>query len=106
MNSCSECGNYIPNEQRVCSMCYGDIHYGKDGYYQNWAEDMEKKLQHEMNITKEMQEAQEQQDYIVEACAQYPRAIELLQAVLYNSFIETEFDEEIKIFLTNINKTK
>mgnify|MGYP003461329080 CR=1 len=59
-----------------------------------------------MNITKEMQEAQEQQDYIVEACAQYPRAIELLKLVFYESFNENEFDDDIRIFLTNINKTK
>lgn len=59
-----------------------------------------------MNITKEMQEAQEQQDYIIEACEHYPRAIELLKLVLYESFNESEFDDDIRIFLNNINKTK
>ena len=37
-NSCSMCGSPIPDSQRVCSMCYGDIDYGSDGYYREWAE--------------------------------------------------------------------
>jgi hypothetical protein len=29
----------IPEGQgSSCSMCFGDIAYGKDGYYQQWAE--------------------------------------------------------------------
>lgn len=36
---CSSCGSPIPDGQgRSCSMCYGDIAHGKDGYYQDWAE--------------------------------------------------------------------
>ena len=38
MNHCVQCGLPIPEAQRVCSMCYGDIDYGKDGYYRDWAE--------------------------------------------------------------------
>ena len=38
MNNCTQCGSQIPSPQRVCSMCYGDIDYGKDGYYREWAE--------------------------------------------------------------------
>lgn len=32
---CSMCGSPIPDDQgsRVCSMCYGDIDHGRDGYY-------------------------------------------------------------------------
>jgi hypothetical protein len=38
-NYCSSCGMPIPEGQgKSCSMCYGDIAYGKDGYYQQWAE--------------------------------------------------------------------
>lgn len=36
---CSSCGNPIPEGQgNSCSMCYGDISYGSDGYYKEWAE--------------------------------------------------------------------
>lgn len=33
MANCSQCGSSIPDGQRVCSMCYGDPDYGRDGYY-------------------------------------------------------------------------
>lgn len=37
---CSSCGSPIPEGQgSSCSMCYGDINYGNDGYYQKWAEE-------------------------------------------------------------------
>jgi hypothetical protein len=39
MANCSMCGSWIPDGQRVCSMCYGDIDYGNDGYYRQWAEE-------------------------------------------------------------------
>jgi len=41
---CSSCGERIPDGQgRSCSMCYGDIGYGKDGYYRREVErDMER----------------------------------------------------------------
>lgn len=33
MPTCSGCGREIPEGQgRSCSMCYGDIFYGRDGY--------------------------------------------------------------------------
>ena len=38
MNSCAMCGSQISDGQAVCSMCYGDIDYGNDGYYREWAE--------------------------------------------------------------------
>lgn len=38
MKNCTQCGIQIPNNQRICSMCYGDIDYGSDGNYQRWAE--------------------------------------------------------------------
>ena len=39
-NYCVMCGSRIPDNQgsTTCSMCYGDIDHGKDGYYQEWAE--------------------------------------------------------------------
>lgn len=45
---CSSCGLPIPDGQgSSCSMCYGDIAYGKDGYYEKWAkEQLEQEHQH------------------------------------------------------------
>ena len=31
MPNCIMCGLPIPEGQKVCSMCYGDIDYGRDG---------------------------------------------------------------------------
>ena len=40
MPYCSSCGSEIPEGQgSSCSMCYGDISYGTDGYYAQWAEE-------------------------------------------------------------------
>lgn len=36
MASCVQCSVSIPDTQTVCSMCYGDPHYGSDGYYLEW----------------------------------------------------------------------
>ena len=38
MANCTCCGVSVPEGQRICSMCYGDIDHGKDGYYRAWAE--------------------------------------------------------------------
>jgi hypothetical protein len=39
---CSSCGSPIPDGQgNSCSMCYGDIAYGNDGYYEQWARQQE-----------------------------------------------------------------
>lgn len=43
MANCRCCGSSIPEGQNVCSMCYGDIDYGTDGYYRQWAEEQERK---------------------------------------------------------------
>lgn len=40
MSYCTSCGLPIPEGQgNSCSMCYGDMGHGKDGYYQQWAEE-------------------------------------------------------------------
>ena len=40
MPYCTSCGSYIPEGQgKSCSMCYGDIDHGRDGYYREWAEE-------------------------------------------------------------------
>jgi len=39
MTCCSSCGLSIPEGQgKSCSMCYGDIDYGTDGYYRDHME--------------------------------------------------------------------
>ena len=45
-NYCSSCGAPIPDGQgKSCSMCYGDVAYGKDGYYQDW---VDRQIENEM----------------------------------------------------------
>lgn len=48
-NSCVMCGSPLPDDQgsRTCSMCYGDIGHGKDGYYERWAREQEEQRQRE-----------------------------------------------------------
>ena len=43
MKYCSSCGSSIPEGQgKCCSMCYGDIDYGTDGYYRQIYEEQER----------------------------------------------------------------
>lgn len=44
---CVQCGSRIPDDQRskTCSMCYGDIDHGKDGYYRDYMERQEQEQQ-------------------------------------------------------------
>ena len=37
MAYCTSCGSWIPDDQGPsCSMCYGDIDHGYDGYYREF----------------------------------------------------------------------
>lgn len=38
---CSMCGSPLPDSHnhKTCSMCYGDIDYGTDGYYRQFMEE-------------------------------------------------------------------
>lgn len=38
--SCVCCGSFLPDSHnhKTCSMCYGDIDYGTDGYYREYME--------------------------------------------------------------------
>ena len=47
MSYCVQCGSPIPDGQRTCSMCYGDIDHGSDGYYREWAEQREREWEQE-----------------------------------------------------------
>ncbi len=45
---CTSCGSPIPKGQgKSCSMCYGDIAYGRDGYYEDWARRQERDQERE-----------------------------------------------------------
>ena len=58
---CTSCGSPIPEGQgKSCSMCYGDLDYGRDGYYRAEVErDMQRQAEHE-------QAEHEQADHDVE----------------------------------------
>lgn len=43
MASCNSCGVSVPSCQATCSMCYGDIDHGRDGYYRAWAEEQDRR---------------------------------------------------------------
>jgi len=45
MSNCVMCGSPLPSSHRhrTCSMCYGDMDYGTDGYYQRWAEEQQRR---------------------------------------------------------------
>lgn len=45
MNSCVMCGASIPEGQKICSMCYGDVGYGEDGHYRRYLEECERQEQ-------------------------------------------------------------
>ena len=45
MANCTQCGITIPDNQKVCSMCYGDIDYGSDEHYRDWAEQQQQQEQ-------------------------------------------------------------
>jgi len=50
MPNCTSCGSSIPEGQGgSCSMCYGDIAHGSDGYYQAWAERQQQAEQQQMD---------------------------------------------------------
>jgi len=57
MPYCVMCGNPIPENQgsRTCSMCYGDVDHGKDGYYRKILEEeyQEKEREQEPNPEQE-----------------------------------------------------
>ena len=47
---CSSCGSSIPDGQgSSCSMCYGDMSYGRDGYYERYMRDYEEQNQEQNN---------------------------------------------------------
>lgn len=55
MPNCTSCGLPIPEGQgKSCSMCYGDIDHGTDGYYRA---EMEREYQ------REQERRQEQEQY-------------------------------------------
>ena len=45
-------------------MCYGDIAYGNDGYYRQWAEELERRAEEQRQA--EEQQMMEDEDYLRE----------------------------------------
>ena len=58
MNHCSQCGIRIPEGQKFCSVCYGDIDYGRDGHYRAMVEAEELGKEAAERALREAQEAQ------------------------------------------------
>lgn len=57
---CTSCGSPIPDGQgNSCSMCYGDIAHGTDGYYQQWAEEREREHDERRQLDERNWEADE-----------------------------------------------
>lgn len=62
MPSCSSCGSSIPEGQgSCCSMCYGDPHYGADGYYMQHLEQQERAAQEQREAAQQQHEMEQQQ---------------------------------------------
>ncbi len=58
MPSCSSCGSEIPDGQgSSCSMCYGDIAHGRDGYYEEWARQQDQAA-HDAQLADQMHDDQ------------------------------------------------
>lgn len=56
---CTSCGSPIPDGQgKSCSMCYGDIAYGRDGYYEQWARDRMREQDEEIQQAAQNNEAE------------------------------------------------
>ena len=53
MANCVMCGSPVPEGQRTCSMCYGDMGHGRDGYYREWAERREQEREEERTTDRE-----------------------------------------------------
>jgi len=67
MSSCTSCGSPIPDGQgSSCSMCYGDMSYGSDGYYEAWAaEEMRQEELKEEEIRQYQEELQREESIVM-----------------------------------------
>lgn len=62
MPSCTSCGSYIPEGQgKSCSMCYGDIDHGTDGYYRAELERAEYERQERDAFEREQEDQHERE---------------------------------------------
>ena len=62
MNYCTQCASPIPEGQTTCSMCYGDIDHGSDGYYRQWAENEQHRMDDERQIAEREAEHEREMD--------------------------------------------
>jgi len=49
MSYCQCCGSPVPEDQNMCSMCYGDPSYGRDGYYEEYLKQVYQNRMETMN---------------------------------------------------------
>ena len=57
ISHCSSCGSPIPDGQgSSCSMCYGDVAYGRDGYYAEWLERAMREQEEKQRAAQEQEE--------------------------------------------------
>ena len=64
MPYCSSCGSPIPEGQgSSCSMCYGDIDHGTDGYYRQYVEQQQEEWE---RLEYEKKQAQQEEQPISE----------------------------------------
>ena len=63
MPNCVMCGSSIPDNQgsKTCSMCYGDIDHGRDGYYRQYMEEMEQREQMKRQEQRKQEREQERE---------------------------------------------
>ncbi len=56
---CVCCGSPLPSDHghATCSMCYGDMDYGTDGYYRAMAEEQEREAREQEEAQRQDQEA-------------------------------------------------
>ena len=65
MPYCTSCGSPIPDGQgRSCSMCYGDIDHGRDGYYRQLMEEQQERDEQ----TRQWEEQFEKDQFAQEMC--------------------------------------
>ena len=45
--ACTMCGSDLPDSHphKTCSLCYGDLDYGTDGYYREYMEELQRQEQ-------------------------------------------------------------
>jgi hypothetical protein len=62
MNYCGSCGVPILDGQDYCYMCVGDMSYGNDGYYEQWATEQDRQYEEELEAEYQQMLADQESD--------------------------------------------